>query len=200
MTKSRNETYPATKKVQLPIPYRHWDTVHQTELWSKDFKSVWIYCAEEFDERVVKHGTNCWDWLGAWHRQGYGMVTVLRPNDHIKSPKMTTQRLAMAIELGRALDDNERVASTCRNLACTNPDHLFITDYKHQGDHIDYAVAFKNRKKKYNQRFFELNKSVLEELGAVRLAYLFGVTRGRGIAMKRAYLRWKAEQALNNSN
>lgn len=181
--------YPASKKAIKPIPHRFWRDVVKAELWSTSLTSVWIYAVEEFNERIVKHGNNCWGWLGAWHRQGYPLVVVQRPMDKVKSPKMNGQRLAMAIHLGRALDHNERVACTCRNLSCTNPDHLFITDYKNQHKHIDYS-GLPPRRRKYLPSFFIQNKDVLETMGAVRLARLFKITRGQGISMKRAYNRW----------
>lgn len=197
MTSSTNhhhrprKPYPATRKAIMPIPQRPWSSVVKEELFNADCK--WTYAVDEFSERIVKTGRHaCWQWLGAWHRQSYGMVTI-RITDldsgEETATKMNTQRLAYAIYAKRALYAHERVRCSCRNLYCTNPLHLQITDYKHQLDHVDYT-KLPPRRRKYDEQFFLLNKDVLQSLGAIRLAHLFKVTRGQGESMKRAYLRW----------
>lgn len=197
MTSSTNyyhrprKPYPATRKAIMPIPQRSWASVVKATLQNND--CIWSYAIDEFNERIVKTGRHaCWQWLGAWHRQAYGMVTIritdLKTGKETAT-KMNTQRLAYAIYAKRALYAHERVRCSCRNLSCTNPLHLQITDYKHQLDHVDFS-KLPPRRRKYDEQFFVLNKDVLQSLGAIRLAHLFKVTRGQGESMKRAYLRW----------
>ena len=87
----------------------------------------------KFKQNQTPTGNNCLEWLGARHRQGYGMVGVL--DVETGDRKMTVaHRVAMRIHLGRALASNEDVRHACGNNLCCNPSHLYIRNVKESID------------------------------------------------------------------
>jgi hypothetical protein len=96
---------------------------------------IWSYVPELFEARIRRGDKpgDCWEWLGASHRQSYGMFPVvsnrlgLSKKGNPRGQMMNAQRLAVAIKLGRPLRGNaEQVFATCHNPRCTNPDHLQV--------------------------------------------------------------------------
>jgi len=94
---------------------------------------VWLYVPELFEARIRKSDKpeDCWEWLGAGHRQGYGLFPVvssrlgLTSKGNPRGQMMNAQRLAVAIKLGRPLNGkSEQVFSLCHNPRCLNPEHL----------------------------------------------------------------------------
>ena len=132
---------------------------------------TWSYAEQTWAERLVKRGTNdCWSWLGPFHRQGYGMVSVHHTGDGMKNGMMNVQRLVMAIHLNRPLAHDERVTSTCKNVLCTNP--------------------ARPRRRKYTSEFFIKNFEVLLTCGPEEIDWALGLPLGRGHCAKFAFRRW----------
>ena len=130
MTKKKEWTYEKSK-----IPRKSYYKTPKTELVHPNQALIWSYSTEAWEERVVQTGPDtCWEWDGARHRQGYGLLSVGQ-SDKEKANMMNAQRLAMAIELGRPILSHEQVFSTCRCNSCTNPAHLRI------GQRVDIARA-----------------------------------------------------------
>lgn len=98
----------------------------------KSDKVEWLYVEESWKERSIPGATpnDCFEWKGANHRQGYGMMQVRRNNDIVGHGLMNAQRLAAAIRENRPLKPDECVYSTCHNPSCTNPLHLRIGEKK----------------------------------------------------------------------
>jgi hypothetical protein len=69
----------------------------------------------------------CLNWLGPWHRQGYGMIGAVRKSDD-RRIMVTAHRVAGRIKAGRALATTDTVVHTCSNPACQNQDHILIGD------------------------------------------------------------------------
>ena len=71
-----------------------------------------------FKQRSIDPITGCWNWTGAKHYKGYGLV---RYNE--KTCKV--HRLAASVFLNLDLEDRKcQVMHKCENPSCFNPDHL----------------------------------------------------------------------------
>ena len=160
---------------------------------------VWLYKEEGWLGRLDKRGPDeCWDWNGANHRQGYGLYVIQRIGDSAGSGPMNAQRFAMARHLGRPLKKDERVSATCHNHRCTNPDHLFITDYKGQFKNSNLKGQNPNaglKRKKYFPDFFEAHFNDLASLGPLTLSKKLSMTMGEASAAKYAFNLWLKENA-----
>lgn len=111
-----------------------------------DGNVVWTYYTGSWNDRIKKGESedDCYEWLGSYHRQHYGLFRVGKENDTSKSGMMNAQRLAMAIHLNRPLKKEERVFCTCHNSSCTNPKHLRIGD---RSQTLQNSPIFKDRYK-----------------------------------------------------
>ncbi|KTR79164.1 hypothetical protein NS234_01865 [Microbacterium oxydans] len=69
---------------------------------------------KRFFSQVDKH--SCWEWTGAKHARGYGVVTV-------RNVVVLAHRASYLIVHG-AIPDGLELDHLCRNRACVNPDHL----------------------------------------------------------------------------
>ena len=67
---------------------------------------------------VDKKGPHdCWPWLQATDRDGYGLFSP-----HLKSPQYKAHRVACFLEHGGA---GQMTCHTCNNPTCCNPAHLY---------------------------------------------------------------------------
>jgi hypothetical protein len=149
----------------------------------EDYKTgiVWTYSAEAFEDRRVPgdQPTDCWEWLGSNHRQGFGLINIGRVNDPDgrKDGHVNAQRLAYAVSVGRPLLASERVFATCHNHRCTNPDHLQI------GDRRDVNMNASKRsdsKSNYVPRYFVPdNYFFISTNGEYAIARKFSITNNQ---------------------
>lgn len=74
-----------------------------------------------YNRYVVKNPTGCWGWSGYVNNSGYGSVTV---NNKV----MYAHRISYAINF----EDPKGlfVCHKCDNPICSNPEHLFLGDYR----------------------------------------------------------------------
>lgn len=92
--------------------------------WARYTKvgDIWINMAK-YKQNLQPQSNGCITWRGGRHRQGYGMMSVIRESD-MKRVMTTVHRVAMRIKLSRALLPGEDVQQTCGNESCCNPAHL----------------------------------------------------------------------------
>jgi hypothetical protein len=84
---------------------------------------------DRFWEKVVK-GIECWLWIGATTRRGYGAIHAAPPSRKI----LVASRVSWEIHYG-AIPDGLFVCHRCDVPACVRPDHLFLgTDKENKAD------------------------------------------------------------------
>ena len=69
--------------------------------------------------------TQCINWQGGRHRQGYGLFRARRKQDW-KWVMVLPHRIIMSTVQQRALEFNEDVLHRCKNPLCCNPNHLYL--------------------------------------------------------------------------
>lgn len=85
---------------------------------------LWVNLSK-YQQRLQKTTTGCWQWTGAQHTQGYGMVSAIRVSDE-RRIMTVAHRVAMRLKLGRSLGREDDVQHLCGNPRCCNPDHLVL--------------------------------------------------------------------------
>jgi hypothetical protein len=86
--------------------------------------------------------TNCWIWIGAKNRKGYGSI-------HFNGKTRISHRLAYELYIGE-ITDEKLVCHHCDRPACCNPSHLFL------GTNLDNSND-KFSKNRFNPNFGEKN-------------------------------------------
>lgn len=74
--------------------------------------------AERLWERVDVSGMACWPWMGATHRNGYGVIS------DSSGRQLLTHRVAWNLTTGQTLTPQDMVLHSCDNPRCCRPDHL----------------------------------------------------------------------------
>lgn len=142
----------------------------------------WMYVKQGFKDRFIKgKKKECWDWKGAYHRQGMGLFTIQR-TDGRKNGNITARRLALAIRLGRALEHEEFVYNTCGNPCCVNPHHMRI------GTQDDVKAFSANHKRKngkhFGRQFYIDNKEFILTNPPLVIAEKFALTHMQAANVK----------------
>ena len=92
--------------------------------------SIRIPLEERFWSKVVKRRSGCWEWVGAIHRKGYGVIYVL--NGEHKSKAHRVHRVAWFLHYGYW--PTKWVLHTCDNRKCVRPSHLYEGTGKNNAD------------------------------------------------------------------
>lgn len=70
----------------------------------------------------VEKTDGCWNWTGAKHTQGYGLI---------KSGDISTRAHRISVLMsGREIPEEYQVDHLCKNTSCVNPDHLEVVTSK----------------------------------------------------------------------
>lgn len=85
---------------------------------------LWVNLTK-FNQKMKRMTNGCWEWQGATHVQGYGMVSAIRAGDN-KRIMTVSHRIAMRVKLNRPLGKNDDVQHLCGNPRCCNPEHLVL--------------------------------------------------------------------------
>jgi hypothetical protein len=89
---------------------------------------IWIKM-ENWERYQDPQPSGCIHWTGGKHNQGYAMIGAIRVSDH-KRLMVTGHRVAMRMQLGRAITPDETVVHSCSNTQCVNPNHLLLGDLR----------------------------------------------------------------------
>jgi hypothetical protein len=74
---------------------------------------------ERFWSKVDRRGPDeCWPWLGCRDPKGYGRFKL-------EGRSVPSNRVALALKLGRAVREDCDACHTCDNPACCNTEHLY---------------------------------------------------------------------------
>lgn len=85
---------------------------------------------ERFWAKVRKRKSGCWEWVGAIHRKGYGVIYVL--NGEHKSKAHRAHRVAWFLHYG--VWPTKWILHTCDNRKCERPKHLYEGTGKDNSD------------------------------------------------------------------
>lgn len=151
------------------------------DIWNKN-----ISIRKRFQKYVLRsEETDCWIWIGATGRWGYGLLMLNR--------KYGQRAHRLSYELYRGtIPDRMHVLHTCDNPPCVNPEHLFI------GDNHDNMM---DRDAKRHQQFGEKNthaklteETILEirkqNMSSRDISNRYGVTMSQAWRIKRG-IHWK---------
>ncbi len=72
---------------------------------------------------VLDPVTECWVWIGARHRKGYGRITMRVPEKNHPVP-FYAHRVAYEELTGKKIPPGFQLDHTCRYTSCINPAHL----------------------------------------------------------------------------
>jgi len=100
---------------------------------------------EGFDESFISRfwsqvdkTDNCWNWIGAKHEQGYGLIKS-------GETSLRAHRISVLMS-GREIPDGCNVDHLCKNTSCVNPDHLEVVTPK-ENTLRGEGITAKNAKK-----------------------------------------------------
>lgn len=93
-----------------------------------------------FFSRLIDADNDCLEWTGAKHRQGYGMVGIVKLNDDKRTMEVA-HRVAMMLHLGRDLGRFDFVFHKCGNNLCCNPAHLELGQARDRKPVMDASRA-----------------------------------------------------------
>lgn len=128
--------------------------------------------------RVIVKPEGCWEWTGARHKKGYGVISV---NDRDEQTHRVVYQLAF-----REIPDGLCVLHSCDNPPCVRPSHFFLgtrgdnnTDRKMK-DRNDCRVGDKNTQAKLTDDQVRVMRAMLDKggLSQYKIAAAFGVSQG----------------------
>lgn len=71
----------------------------------------------------VEKTENCWNWIGARMKSGYGEITLTSPNGKFV---LYAHRLSYMLYVDGYIPDGMTIDHLCRNRSCINPMHLEV--------------------------------------------------------------------------
>ncbi len=112
-----------------------------TDLTDKELVKFWTKVA------ITADTDRCWNWLGASHKQGYGIIT------HRGKP-FGAHRVSYFIRFNN-INDNLHCLHKCDNPKCVNPNHLFLGT--HQDNVSDREKKGRNNPPKGDKHWVRLH-------------------------------------------
>lgn len=145
--------------------------------------------AQRLLAKVEKSDSGCWEWTGAKHWNGYGIISDW-PN-----PVKRAHRVAYEVFIG-PIPEGLLVRHKCDNKGCVNPDHLEV------GDKRDNALdAVERGQHKPNRRLTDAQILAIRDAGGLHatIAREFGVAQSTVTRIKNG-TRWQKLTAARRAS
>lgn len=139
-------------------------------------------------EKKVKKTDDCWLWLAAHHKRGYGYFYT--STTYSKRKMDFAHRFSYHLYKGYKPTDNDVVCHKCDNPSCVNPNHLFIgTQLDNNRDMMDKGRYKNGRQKLIKEKIEDIVRLRKEGLTVKEIAILFNINSGHCSRVSRGVLK-----------
>lgn len=119
---------------------------------------------------VPEANTGCWNWVGAYDKDGYGLVQVY-------GKLRRAHRVSYEVYSGKTLENSVWVIHSCDNPSCVSPYHL--SEGNNSTNQIDAAKKGRHAHQRLTkEQASEIRKRYLSGEGPTKLSREFEITCG----------------------